>query len=148
MNSIEEDTTRKRLVVCCVIAALAAAMCALALLNTAELQSAAIITVRVQAPEASERPVLDINMLLIAAGEIAPILTLLIGFLKRWSLSYYLAWIVAIVLLVLMISAAVAFATYRYWRDHQAIAELVTDPASRMDVDRSPGATRSRITPA
>jgi glucan phosphoethanolaminetransferase (alkaline phosphatase superfamily) len=126
MNSIELETTRNRPAVCCAIAVLAAAMCALLLLNVAELQSAAMITVRTQAPEASERPALDIGLLLIAAAGIAPVAVLSIALVKRWSLSYYLAWVVATVLLVLVISAAAAFVTYRYWREHQAVAELST----------------------
>jgi cytochrome bd-type quinol oxidase subunit 2 len=135
MNSAEVETTRSRVTVCCVIGVLAAAMCGLTLLNVAELQGAVMITVRAQAPEASERPAFDIGMLLIAAGAIAPLLVLSIAFLKRWSLSYFLAWVVATVLLVLVISAAAAFATYRFWREHQAVAELTLHPPDRATPD-------------
>ena len=124
MNPAYVETTRSRVAVCCVIGVLAAATCALALLNATELQGAAIIAVHAQEPEASERPGLDIGILFIAAGATAPLLVLSIAFLKRWSSSYYLAWVVATVLLVLVISAAAAFATYRFWREHQAVAEL------------------------
>lgn len=122
MSVTELETTRNRIAICCIVAGLAAAICGLALLNAAELQAAAMISGRAGAPEASERPALDIGVVLIAMGAIAPVVVAAIAFWKRWSLSYYLALIVATVLLVLMVSAAAAFATYQYWREHQAIA--------------------------
>lgn len=121
MNEIE--SVRNRAVLCCAIALLAAAMFALVLLNVAELQGGVMIVVRAQTPEASERPALDIGVWLILTSAITPLVIILVAFWRRWSLAYYLAWIVATALLLIVISAVAAFAAYRYWREHQTVVE-------------------------
>ena len=120
------ESVRTRPILCCTIALMAAAMGMLLVINVAELQSATAIVVRAQAPESSERPALGISLLLVAGAAIAPLTVLSVAFWKHWSLAHYLAWIVAFALLMVVICAAASFTTYRYWRDHQRVAEQLT----------------------
>lgn len=128
MNATQLETVQDRLVVSLTLAALASLVCALMALNIAELQGAATIVVRAQAPESLERPIFDLGMTFIVAAALAPILVVAIALFRRWSLVYYLAWIVATAMLVFVLSAAAAFTTYRYWREHQAVAQLTFTP--------------------
>ncbi len=126
MNEIDMESVRHRPILCCTIAFLAASLGTFIIIDAAELQSAAAIVVRAQAPETYERPVLGIGFLLVAMAAMAPLILMLIAFWKHWSLAYYLAWIVAITLCVATISTAIAFVTYRFWRDHQRVAERLS----------------------
>lgn len=69
----ETDSVRSALVLATVLTLLAAGVNAVVLLNVAELQSAATIVVRSQAPESNVVPVLDIGLLAIAVGALAPV---------------------------------------------------------------------------
>jgi glucan phosphoethanolaminetransferase (alkaline phosphatase superfamily) len=126
MSSSQVETTRDRINISCVVGLLAALTCALVVLNVAELQSAVMIIVRAHVPEATGRPVLDVGLPFLAASTIAPLLVLVIAVVKRWSLPRYLAWIIATVMFVFIVSALAAFAAYRYWREHQAVAQLIS----------------------
>ena len=105
-------------------------MNSLFLIDVAELQSTATIVVHAQAPETSEAPALGISLAWVAVAALTSLIVLSIAFWKHWSLANYLGWMVVITLCVGTISAAIAFVTYRYWRDHQRVAEQFSAPVT------------------
>jgi hypothetical protein len=132
MRSAQSDTTKHQLAISVILTALATLLCAVTTLNVAELQSAAMIVVDARASDASDRPEFDVGGAFIIATAMAPVLVLTLALFRRWSLVEYLAWLLAALMLVLVLSSAAVFSTYRYWRDHQAVSAVVSTPHSRL----------------
>lgn len=126
----EDESVRTRPVLAIVLMVLAAGVNAGLLLNVAELQSAAMIVVHAHSPESDARPALDVGLIAIGVGALVPALLFSVSFARRWSLPDFLGWILVVVLAAVLLTAAAAFMTYRYWRDHQTVEAVVASPLS------------------